>query len=59
MRELERYETVKYVATNSKANRKRACLKLGISNRHLRRLIVAYNTKGKDGFVHGNTQHVP
>jgi hypothetical protein len=59
MKELLHYETIKYVCNNPKANRRRACYKLGVSDRHLRRLIKIYKTKGKAGFIHGNVAHVP
>jgi hypothetical protein len=59
MKELDKYNTIKYLVNNPSASRKRACFKLGISDRHLRRLILLYKQKGKAAFVHGNVGRVP
>lgn len=51
--EMNKYLIIKkLIETNG--NKQRAALKLNITIRQVNRLIQAYKTKGKAGFVHGN-----
>lgn len=58
MNEKEKYETIKELVDHN-GNKKRAALKLGITERQVNRLIIKYKENGKSGFVHGNRGHVP
>lgn len=58
MKESLKYETIKELVDHG-GNKKRAALKLGISLRQVNRLIKIYRTKGKAGFVHGNSGRLP
>jgi len=58
MDENRTYETIKkLVETNG--NKKRAAQILGCTERHINRLIVGYNQKGKEFFIHGNKGRTP
>ncbi len=43
----------------TKGNKKEAAMKLGCSVRTVNRLLQVYETKGKDGFLHGNKGRTP
>lgn len=58
MKENYKYETIKELVDHD-GNKKRASLKLGISERQVNRLINIYKEKGKSGFVHGNRNRKP
>ncbi|MBF8969605.1 helix-turn-helix domain-containing protein, partial [Streptococcus sp. NLN76] len=58
MSEDKKYQVIKQVADGNK-NKKRAAVKLGISVRHVNRLLKVYHEKGKAGFVHGNRSKKP
>lgn len=56
--EQNKYEIIKkLVETNG--NKHRAAIALNCSLRHINRLIQIYKTKGKYGFLHGNTGRSP
>ena len=58
MREQEKYETIKAVA-EGKMKKEKAEIRLGITRRHLNRLLVRYDQNGKTSFQHGNRQRKP
>ena len=58
MNEQEKYKVIKELI-DSKGNKNRAALKLGISIRQINRLIRVYKEKGKSGFVHKNRSRQP
>ena len=58
MDEQKKYEVIKKLV-DSHGNKNRAAISLGISRRHLDRLIIAYKEKGKAAFVHGNRGRKP
>lgn len=58
MKEQNKYDTVKKLVDNN-GNKRRAALKLGITLRHLNRLIKGYKEHGKEFFVHGNRGRLP
>lgn len=45
--------------SKGKKTRKQVEEELNISYRHVNRLIIKYNTLGKDGFIHGNKGKQP
>lgn len=53
MNEQQKYEVIKRLVYE-KGNKKRAALTLGISLRHINRLIKKYKSEGKAGFAHKN-----
>ena len=53
MDEMKKYEVIKKLVETD-GNKDRAAMTLGITKRHVNRLIRAYREKGKDAFVHGN-----
>ncbi|MFI3284180.1 MAG: ISNCY family transposase [Erysipelotrichaceae bacterium] len=58
MNELNKYAIIKkLVETNG--NKKRAALKLNCTIRTINRLIIKYNSCGKEGFIHGNRSKKP
>ena len=60
MDEEKKYNVIKHLADNPKqANKDRAALTLGISKRHINRLLNAYREKGKAAFSHGNKGRKP
>lgn len=58
MKEKEKYEVIKELYQHG-GNKRRAALTLGISYRHVNRLLKVYQNKGKAGFVHGNKNQQP
>ncbi len=58
MSEDQKYEIVKKLV-ETKGNIKRAALKLGVTKRHVYRLIKGYIKEGKGYFVHGNKGRKP
>ena len=58
MNEDLKYNVIKELVDHN-GNKKRAALKLKCTNRNINRLIVAYKTKGKNGFIHGNRGKIP
>ena len=58
MNEKEKYDVIKELV-NHNGNKNRAAKKLGISKRHVNRLIIKYKEKGKSGFIHGNRGKCP
>ena len=58
LKENKQYEVIKkLVETNG--NKKRAAVKLNVSDRHINRLIKKYKKQGKEGFIHGNRNREP
>ena len=53
MTETKKYVTIKAVC-DGKKSKNRACVELGLSRRQVNRLVIAYQDKGKQAFVHGN-----
>lgn len=58
MDEQKKYEVIKKVAEED-GNKDRAAMALGITKRHVNRLVKAYHEKGKAAFVHGNRGRKP
>ena len=58
MNEQEKYDVIKELVDHN-GNKNRAAKKLGISKRHVNRLIIKYKEKGKSGFIHGNRGKCP
>jgi transposase InsO family protein len=58
MKEMKKYTVIKKVADGEK-NKNRAAIELGITKRHLNRLIARYREFGKAAFVHGNRSRKP
>ena len=58
MDEPKKYEVIKRMVDEG-GNKDRAALTLGITKRHLNRLIRAYKEKGKAAFSHGNKGRKP
>ena len=58
MDEQRKYEVIKKLV-DEEGNKNRAALTLGISNRHVNRLIKAYKENGKAAFIHGNRGRKP
>ena len=58
MNELKKYDVIKELVDHN-GNKKRAALKLGITERQVNRLIIKYKENGKSSFVHGNRGHAP
>ena len=58
MDEQKKYEVIKRLVDEG-GNKDRAALTLGITKRHLNRLIRAYKEKGKAAFSHGNKGRKP
>lgn len=52
-KEIKKYEIIKGVI-NGCITKKEAMLELNISRQQVYRLINLYNSKGKEGFIHGN-----
>ena len=55
---MKKYEVIKKLVETD-GNKDRAAMTLGITKRHVNRLIRAYQEKGKDAFVHGNKGRKP
>ena len=58
MNEQLKYKTIKDLVDHT-GNKKRAALKLGITERQVNRLIIKYKENGKSSFVHGNRGRIP
>lgn len=58
MNENNKYQIIKKLV-DTNGNKLRACQKLNLTKRQINRLILVYKTKGKQGFVHGNTGKKP
>lgn len=58
MNENYKYDVIKKLV-DSKGNKLRAAKKLNLTKRQINRLIAVYKTKGKQGFLHGNTGKTP
>jgi len=58
MDEDKKYETIKRLVDNN-GNKRRAANELGVSRRHVNRLIAGYKKEGKEYFVHGNKGRRP
>lgn len=58
MDEQKKYEVIKKLV-ETKGNKDRAAMTLGITRRQVDRLINAYKEKGKAAFVHGNRGRKP
>lgn len=58
MNEQYKYDVIKELVDHN-GNKNRAAEKLGITRRHVDRLIKKYMEKGKSGFVHGNRSKKP
>ena len=58
MNEKNKYNVIKDLVDHN-GNKKRAALKLGITERQINRLIIKYKENGKSCFVHGNRGHAP
>ena len=58
MKEKTIYEIIKRLVEN-KANKKRAAIRLGCTERYVNKLITKYRTEGKAGFVHKNSGRQP
>lgn len=51
--ELKKYEVIKEVVENN-GSKYEAAKELGVTLRHINRLMLIYKQKGKEGFSHGN-----
>lgn len=58
LKENQKYLTIKKLV-ETKGNKKRAATHLGLSVRHINRLIARYKLCGKKSFVHGNRGKKP
>ena len=58
MNEQYKYDVIKELVDH-KGNKNRAAEKLGVTRRHIDRLIKKYKEKGKSSFVHGNRDRKP
>ncbi len=58
MDEQKKYEVIKKLVDEN-GNKDRAALTLGLTKRHINRLVKAYKEKGKAAFVHGNRGRKP
>ena len=58
MDEQKKYEVIKKLV-DTRGNKDRAAITLGITRRQVDRLIIAYKEKGKAAFVHGNRGRKP
>ena len=58
MNEKNKYDVIKDLVDHN-GNKKRAALKLGITERQINRLIIKYKENGKSAFVHGNRGQAP
>lgn len=59
MNEQLKYDVIKGLVDHGCKNKDRASLKLGVTVRHINRMIAGYKKYGKEFFVHGNTGRVP
>lgn len=58
MNEQHKYEVIKKLV-ESDGNKNRASLELGVTRRHINRMIKAYKEQGKAAFRHGNRGRKP
>jgi transposase len=58
MKEQHAYEIIKKLV-DSKGNKQRAAVELGVTIRTINRMILTYTEHGKEGFVHGNRGRLP
>lgn len=58
MDQQKKYETIKKLVDNG-GSKERAALKLGVTRRHINRMIRGYKEKGKSYFLHGNHGRKP
>lgn len=58
MDEQKKYKVIKKLVDEN-GNKDRAAMTLNITRRQVNRLIIAYKTRGKDAFVHGNRGRIP
>lgn len=58
MKAQEKYDVIKRLAEGH-ISIKTAAVKIGCTERHVRRLLNTYRAKGKAAFVHGNTGRKP
>ncbi len=58
LKEQKKYDVIKELVDHN-GNKKRAALKLGITERQINRLIIKYKENGKSSFVHGNRGKSP
>ena len=58
MNEQQKYEIIKALVDHH-GNKKRAAIQLGVSTRHINRLIKRYKEQGKSAFTHGNKGSKP
>jgi transposase-like protein/transposase len=58
MEKQEQYKIIKAVH-EGKINKPRAVVKLGVTLRHVNRLLQKYRQEGKAAFIHGNTGRKP
>lgn len=58
MDEQRKYEVIKKLVDEN-GNKARAALSLGITTRHVNRLIKSYKEQGKAAFIHGNRGRKP
>ena len=58
MDEQKKYEVIKKLV-ESDGNKDRVAMTLGITKRHVNRLIKAYKHRGKAAFLHGNRGRKP
>lgn len=58
MDEQRKYEVIKKLAEGN-GSKERAALTLGITKRHVNRLLKAYSEQGKAAFIHGNRGRKP
>ena len=59
MNEQLKYDVIKRLVDHGCKNKDKASLKLGVTIRHINRMIAGYNKYGKEFFVHGNTGRTP
>lgn len=58
MNESYKYDVIKKLV-DTNGNKKNAAMKLNCTVRTINRLIIRYNTEGKDGFIHKNRKRKP
>lgn len=58
MDQQKKYETIRKLVDNG-GSKERAALKLGVTRRHINRMIRGYKEKGKSYFLHGNHGRKP
>ena len=58
LKEQKKYNVIKELVDHN-GNKKRAALKLGLTERQINRLIIKYKENGKSSFVHGNRGKSP